>query len=289
LLKVRPKVVIVETPELLLVTTLYKILFGCKMYYDVLENYYYNILYITNYSRFSKYILAVMARVVEFITAPFIEKFLLAEKSYQDELPFIQKKFAVLENKFQPIHPCLAKPKKRDIFHLLYTGTIAPDFGIYSAIDLVKSLYKVDPRFYLTIAGYCANEEELTKMRAQVSVYPFINLIGGNYRVPHDDIMNLVQQADIGLLLYTPNKAMVNKMPTKIFEYLYYDLPILMAPNTQWEAFCSLYNAAVVFDMSKLDPYYLLSVLKSYSFYLESNDTKEAIVWDRSLLLTMFI
>jgi glycosyltransferase involved in cell wall biosynthesis len=286
LLKVKPKVIIIETPELLTVTIIYKILFGCKIYYDVLENYYYNILYISNYSGFIKYFLAAIVRLIEFCTAPFIDKFFLAEKSYIKELPFIQKKFAVIENKYQPIHHFLDKPKKKEIFHLLYTGTIAQEFGIYAAIDLVVSLHTIDPRFNLTLAGYCAHEEELNKLTSLISKYPFVNLIGGYYRVPHVIIMDLVQQADVGLLLYTPNKATSGKTPTKLFEYIYHDLPILMAPNTQWEAFCFLYNAAVVFDRNKVDPYYLLTVLKSFSFYLGAMNSKEELVWDRYLLLS---
>ncbi len=38
LLKLKPEVIIVNTHELLIVITLYRILFGCKLLYDIPEN-----------------------------------------------------------------------------------------------------------------------------------------------------------------------------------------------------------------------------------------------------------
>ena len=130
LLKVKPKIVIVETPELLIVTSIYKILFGSKIYYDVLENYYYNILYISSLPKVLKYLVAGIIRGIEIFTSPLVEKYFLAEKVYQQQLPFVSKKFAVLENKYIPLQKNLDKSKKRSLYHLLYTGTISKSFGI---------------------------------------------------------------------------------------------------------------------------------------------------------------
>jgi glycosyltransferase involved in cell wall biosynthesis len=288
LLQLKPEVVIIETPELLIVTILYKILFGVKMYYDVLENYYYNILYISKYNRILKLLLASCVRLVEFSASPFITMYLLAEKTYENELPFLNKKFAVLENRYQPIYNFLGKPKIRSIFHLLYTGTIAPEFGIYAAISLVKLLYVEDKRFHLTIIGYCADPVELLKVKEQISSLSFINLIGGDYPVSHSLIIEAIQTADIGLILYQPNRATENKIPTKLYEYLYNKLPFLLAFNPIWVEFSRSFNAAIVIDLDSLEPKTVICHLMVFDSYCFDLIDFSSLVWDRSRLLALF-
>jgi glycosyltransferase involved in cell wall biosynthesis len=287
LLKLKPQVIIVQTPELLIVTTLYKIIYGSKIYYDVLENYYYNILYITKYSVFAKYILSFSTRVIEYFCSYFIEGFILAEKCYQDELPFLRKKIAVLENKVSHLYNNLDKPKYQSFFHLLYTGTISGSFGIYNAIDLATRLYNIDNRFHLTIIGYCADDREFDRFSNMIVDLPFIRLIGGNTQVPHSEIMRTIQIADIGLVPYIYNVATKDKMPTKLFEYTVSKLPMLIPLNPQWIDFCSIYNSALVIDFKSVDPYLLhLSVLNS-TFYNKSYSA-QSLYWDKSLLLALF-
>lgn len=286
LLKLKPKVVIVETPELLIVTVIYKILFGCRIYYDVLENYYYNILYLSKYSMFLKIFLGTCTRAVELITSPFIEKFILAEKCYIKELPFVKKKFAVLENKLSPIYHNLGKTKKRSFYHLLYTGTIAESFGIFEAIEVASKLNALDYRFHLTIIGYCADQNELVKIKNYILKLPFIHLIGGDYLVPHQQIMKMINTADIGLITYQANKAFNSKMPTKLYEYMYDRLPMIIPQNSLWVEFCRPYCSALVVNYAHIDVFRLICDLNSVSFYDKvEGSLYNNLLWERFILL----
>src|SRR5690606_8100328 len=73
LLKLKPDIIIVTTSELLLVTVVYKILFGAEIYYDIQENYYRNIRFTDTYLQLLRLPLATFVRGIEYLTSPFIE------------------------------------------------------------------------------------------------------------------------------------------------------------------------------------------------------------------------
>ncbi|MDO1448766.1 glycosyltransferase [Rhodocytophaga aerolata] len=287
LLKLKPEVIIIETPELLIVTIWYKIIYGSKLYYDILENYYYNILYITRYPVFAKYILGFITRAVEYLSSYFVDGFMLAEKCYLSELPFLRKKIAVLENKVSHLYKSLDNPKKQSCYHLLYSGTIAESFGIYHAINLVSKLNRLDKRFHLTIIGYCADKNEYNRFSKTIADLPFIRLIGGDYPVPHSEIMAAIHTADIGLVPYLYNRSTKDKMPTKLYEYTLYKVPMLIPGNPLWIEFCNVYNSALDIDYDRVNIKELLMAIHSTGFYRYSvnNDT---LLWDKSILLGLF-
>src|SRR5918995_1247366 len=74
---VKPEVIIINTPELLLVTILNKMFFGRKVVYDILENYYQTIRYTHTYPGIFRWLLAALVRLTEVTFSPFIDRFLL--------------------------------------------------------------------------------------------------------------------------------------------------------------------------------------------------------------------
>src|SRR5690606_25200106 len=142
LLQLKPDAAIVSSPELLPVTFVFKIIFGLKICYDVQENYYANVRFTPTYPRGIRKILALAVRTFEKLSRPFIDLYLLAEKCYVTELPFTQGKYLVIQNKFRPLKPIREAnfrsqhPKIR----LLYTGTIADNYGIYEAIRFTNNI-----------------------------------------------------------------------------------------------------------------------------------------------------
>lgn len=269
--KVKPAIIVVTSIDLLIVTVLYKIIFGAEILYDVQENYMYNSLYTEKFRLPLNLILGYGFRLSEWLMAPFISHFILAELTYEKELPFIGKRFTVVQNKYQPIqkqdHELLTNNISRPIYHLLYTGTIAESYGIFEVINLVKGLNKLDKRFHLTIAGYCADHTVLAKISNRLNNIPFIRLIGGHQPVPHSILIDLVRQADIGLVAYRYNKSTVNRIPTKLNEYMYHRLPILLPLNPLWEEYCKPYNSYLAIDYYNKDYCMIYYKLLFYKFY----------------------
>jgi glycosyltransferase involved in cell wall biosynthesis len=268
-LKLRGNDLIVCTHELLLAAVILKLITGCRIFYDVQENYFRNILYTDAFPWILRFPLALYVRFKEWILSPFVNHFLLAEESYQHEFSFPGKKFTVLENKFEGnVTTNQQKKSKKDgKTHLLFSGTLSELTGVYTAIDVATKLNALNPSVSLTIIGYASRSEEHRRIKRTIHDKTFIRLIGGDAMVSHADIVREIQTSDFGIIAYPPNKANSRLMPTKLYEYLANQLPILLSDNPTWVKKCSPYPAAVPFSPSHFNPGSLLVAIRTTEFY----------------------
>lgn len=173
LLKVKPEVVIVQPPDYLIVTCIFKILFGSKILYDVQENNFLNILHTTSFPLPLRRTMATIVRAIEKITAPAIDHFILAEKVYARQLSFVKNRRTLIENKYDPLTPL---PEKHHVrldpekpLRLLYTGTIAENYGIFEAIELADQIIRIHPNMTFTIIGRAIQDAVLKKVEGIAS------------------------------------------------------------------------------------------------------------------------
>lgn len=274
-IKVTPHIIIVNTHELLIVTVLYKIFFGAKIVYDVRENYLKNILHTHVFPKLLRLLIAGWVRFKELLTRPFFDHFILAERIYRDQLSFMPSKAVVIENKYQPLEP--AEPVNRPLLtgtiDLIYSGTISKGNGAFEAIAISESLHNIDPAIRLKIVGYCALKADLLELQSAIKDKDFIELIGGDFLVPHQQIVQEIARADFGFVLKKPNNGINDeKLLTRLFEYTANHLPIIMLNNPTWIRFCATYNAAIPVDPDHYNPQQLYERMKSGSFY-DTGDT----------------
>jgi glycosyltransferase involved in cell wall biosynthesis len=282
LLKVKPQLLIVTTHEILTVSILYKLLFRAVLIYDVQENYYRNIRFTPTFPPFIRNIIASGVRLVEILTRPFVDFYLLAERNYESEFSFSRNKSCIIENKFKnegitPVFKQELRINPKHSIRFLYSGTIAEVYGIFKTIELIKKLHDFNSNITLTIIGYSTKKETLNKLISEIKNYPFINLIGGDAPVPHSEILNEIQNSDIGILSYLPNKSTENCIPTKLYEYLSLYLPIIIPPNPIWASITTPYNASITFDFITSKPEELLENLNQHIFYTSK---PEHTTWD---------
>lgn len=293
LLQLKPEVVIVNTFELLPVTILYRIFSGTRILYDVRENYFANLRYQPTYPAYLKPILANTVRLLEELAAPFIEHYLVAERSYVSELTFLGKNYTVLENKFKS-NPDEAFPKALPIkltsanLHFLYSGTISEVYGIFEALDFIDRLYNLNPAITFTIIGYCPQVETLAKLQARIASKPYITLIGGENLVPHPEILKAIERATVGLLPYQQNLSTQNCIPTKLFEYLGSGLPVIIPENALWEQLVNENQAGISISYSTAELEKVLNRLTNVSFY--GNGLPVTVYWaeEKEKLLQLF-
>ncbi len=279
LLKVKPQLIIVNSIDLQLVTYLYRILFGAKIIYDVRENYYRNIRYTDTYPQLLRLPLATSIRTLEWLSRLFVAHYFLAEKNYEKEFSFTKGKSTVIENKYKSTGTkVVKKTNSKNTTALLYSGTIAENYGIFEAINLLEKLNKIEEKFKLTIIGYCAIAPTLNKIKNKIASNKDITLIGGNQLVPHSEIIDAIETADFGLITYRKNKSTENCFPTKIYEYMAHQLPMIVTENTYWVQFCTKYNACISIDYKNIQPEVLFDKLKNTSFY--ANTTDMDIYWE---------
>jgi hypothetical protein len=197
-----------------------------------------------------------------------IDTFFLAEAGYEKELAFVKGKKITIENKVKKLPIKTTKRSEQDgNIHLLFSGTLAPTTGVFIAIDLATKLYALNAKIRLLIVGFSALPSANKQIRDQIRDKKFIELRGGDHPVPHPEILTAICAADFGVIAYPPNLSTVNTIPTKLFEYLGYRLPILLIRHQPWTERCKPYEAAVMFDPSDYKPAQLLNEMLCRTFY----------------------
>ncbi len=273
--QVQPEILVVNTHELLIVAILNRILFGTKLIYDVRENYYRNILYSDAFPLFLRPFLAGWVRLKEKLTSPLIHRFFLAESGYKKEMSFFGGGAIIIENKVKVPENFSRTPGPGKV-RLLFSGTLAESTGVFLAINLAKKLHALDASIHLTIIGFCAKSATLQRIRSEVSGFDFISLVGGDQLVPHVEIIQAIAAADFGLICYPPLRHTENATPTKLYEYLACQLPILLQHHQAWEELCSPYQACLPIDFASADANALLLKMRS-PFYTRP---PEGVNWE---------
>ncbi len=243
-LRLRPESIIVSTHELLIPGALYKcIKRGVRLYYDVQENYYFNIRFTSAFPQLLRAPLAAYVRMKERLVSPAVNHFLLAEKGYVDELKFIRH-YTVLENKL--VKQTEAAENQKNRLHLLFTGTLAETTGAVQAVELALELHRHDNQVRLTIIGHAPDEKFLKKLRQRTDEHPFIQLRAEPFPVPHKVILEAIAWAGTGIIIYPHNPSTRTSIPTKLYEYLGMKLPVIIRHNEASHEFVQQCRGGIV-------------------------------------------
>ncbi len=279
LLKLKPDIVVVNSPDLLIVTSLFSSLTGSYFIYDLQENYYRNILYNSHWPLLFRYVLASYVRMKEWIAHFFVNIYFLAEKVYYDEMPRVRGKCLVLENKYADVYPSGNLSSDPSIITIVYTGTISEVYGIFECIDFIDELHEKDAAVRFRIAGYCAHTGTLKKLNEIIEYRSYITLKGGNHLVPHEEIIQEIRKADFGIINYRLNKAIRDCFPTRLYEYMALGLPVLIQDHEPWARYCQAHRAGLVVNFRKPDHSALLKKMHNTAFYPEG--PPESVFWDK--------
>lgn len=265
-LNLRPDALVICTHELLVPAALLKLLTGIRIYYDVQENYYLNILHTkAAFPRGVRRLVATYVRCKERFVAGLIDHFILAEQIYAAQLGFVNGRFTVVENK--SVYKAAAPRTRHRVVNFLFSGTLARSTGVLEAINIADHLHEANPEITLTIAGYIPTKDDLEMIENAVNGKPFISLIGGRSLVPHFTINRLIEGADVGIVSYPSSPAVEGRIPTKLYEYMALRLPILAVGSFSWEGMLSQYAAGMAHQTGALDAAKTLKFFTENDFY----------------------
>ncbi|MDH5476051.1 MAG: glycosyltransferase [Cyclobacteriaceae bacterium] len=278
LIKLSPNLIIINTHELLWPSIIFKIIHKSKVIYDVQENHYRNLLYTASFPIIIRHFLALYVRGKEYISARFIEHFFLAEKHYLSEINFIKNRFTILENKCKiDLATDRKKSKKTDEIKLIFSGTLAESTGVFGAIKLAKKLHEISKNISLTIIGYSPKSSTINRIKKETNNVNFISLKGGDQLINHSDILTEINRSNFGIIYYPTNKSTINSIPTKLYEYLACELPILLQHHKEWERVCDKYKASVLVNFEQINTEHLLDLMYTTTFY--PNGVGTELLW----------
>jgi glycosyltransferase involved in cell wall biosynthesis len=270
ILRLRPDLLIVCTHELLFPAALAKLSIGCRIWYDLQENYTRNILYTKAFPVILRPLLAAWVRLKELLTYSFVDRYLLAEASYADEMKFVARKSVVIENKFrrEMLAAGQSAPLSKNQKQLIFSGTISESTGVYIAIELAAALHAIDPEISLVVIGHCPLERDYSDLQGISKKNPFIQWKGERRPVPHNKILLELMRSGFGIISYPPNPATRGSIPTKLFEYLGIRLPFLLINHPKWAAISDRHCAAVHFDATHISPDRIYFQMMNNRFYV---------------------
>lgn len=270
LIKVKPDLIISNTHELLIVILLYKILFGSKIVYDIQENYYENIRHSKAFPWLFRRPIALYVRVKERLVAPFIDHFLFAERCYLQQLPFATERSEVVENKYISHNFTPGIRTKSEKLRLAYTGTIAEEYGVFDALTFTRQLIHHIPQLQLTIAGFCHSSRLLDQLQKEARENSYINILGGDKLVPHNEILKVINESDFAILPYRLNTYYSARIPTKVYECLSLKTPMIAREQPAWKSLFDEFDAFVFTDFKTVDQETVERILRK-KFYTRGN------------------
>ena len=281
--RLKPHLIIAGTHELLLPSLYYARRYKAMLVYDVRENYTLNLTAQHNYASGLKHLMAWGVGSIEKAAAESIDHYLVAERSYLHELPFLKSNYTLIENKYKPsltyTLPIMPVTLPKGPLRLLYSGTISEIYGVFEAIALADTIQQLRPGSTLTIIGYSPRKETWQKIKELAALKPYLHLTGGDKLVPHQLIVEQIQQSDIGLLPYQPNKSTFRCIPTKLYEYMAHALPVIVQQNPIWHTIIAKHAAGLSINFAGCHAAALLQDLQKQQFY--TSGIPDDLYWDK--------
>lgn len=233
----KPDIVVVHTPELLRTGYLLKRTTGCRVVYDVHEDYALNLRHHPGYPRWARAELVRRVKAVENWAGTWLDGATYAETCFVNRLGLAHT--AVIRNMYAaPTQLPELSPSELPV--LAQTGTLAEPWGLFRALALWQRLNQAGFAVELRAVGHTPRRQDLSRLRQLVAESGFsdrFRLIGGMEPVSFGVIVAHVRAATAGLALYTPNPAIRPRIPTKFYTYLANQTPVLFSDVPAWRAF----------------------------------------------------
>jgi len=245
ILKIRPDVLHIHTPELALPALLMKGLLGFRCVYDRHEAYPVQLQDAQTYSRFTRFFAPGIAKLLERCLFKYCDQVLIAEEGYRGEAG---PQSVLIRNSFLPIDVAPSPYDKRSYW--IIGGTLGQRYGTQEALMLWKYLYAEQGKS-LVIAGICYEPELIQEIRALKAQYPdALHLYGIDTYVPYPVVQGLMQGAYGSLQLFPAAAWLQGKVPTRFYECIGHGIKIVYSGIAEWDAVLSAYPCAVRFTGS---------------------------------------
>ncbi|MBX7241648.1 MAG: hypothetical protein K1X92_07855 [Bacteroidia bacterium] len=245
----KPDVLIVHSPELLMIAVLYKFFFRNKiLVYDVLEDYRKNLRHHPFMGTSPKKLLSFAVSVWERFWIRFFDHVWYAEFCYDGIHRIPDDKKVCLVNRFTPkamtFMPDVPLPS---IPFMVCTGTLNRTWGVKKTLLLWQAFNEFSP-LHLILSGFTFDEEVLPMIDNFVrksGLHDRVTKVGLNEYVPYPVILHYIQHCTFGTGLYDLPPNIQGKIPTKFYEFLAMRKPLLFTEDPFWNGLNQQWNLGV--------------------------------------------
>lgn len=130
---------------------------------------------------------------------------------------------------------------------LMYHGVIDAGRGIELAFPIMKKR----PELLLAVAGYGEHEGRLKEMAREQGLDDRIGWVGP---FMHDELPRLVQDADIGIILFENlSGGLYQAFPCKLFEYVHSGVPVIASNFPEMKSYIESTDVGLTVDINAPD------------------------------------
>ncbi|MEZ0536158.1 glycosyltransferase family 4 protein [Caldicellulosiruptoraceae bacterium PP1] len=245
IIKIKPKVVHFQDPDLLLLGLFLKIFMFKKIIYDVHEDY---PLAFKNRHYIPKYLKGIFSWLFNFI-----EKFTslwfdvvitvtdVIKNKFWNKNCFTIKNYPVLDN-------WIVKKDfvEKEELRLVYIGNVSVERGIDNIITAVKELNHLN----LTLNIYGPFENKNYQEKLSMLNVKNISIFG---RVPKSQIPEILNKNDVGFVTLLPYQRYIDSLPLKLFEYMAAGVAIIASNFPTWREIIESSESGLLVDPTDID------------------------------------
>ena len=241
-----------HSPELMWLGWLLKMR-GKKVVYDAHEDYFKTLYFARHYPRCFRIPLAYLVRFLEKKWVRSLDAVVYAENCYDNMLAVPSEKAFVLRNTFTSRAILTSNSTAFSIpgeKYLLYTGTLAKEWGLFRTLELWKRLNR-DAPLPLVVAGFTHSQSLLNEIDAYVEqsdLQSLFTLVGGSTYVPYHHIIELIQNCSFGTALYELSPVIRGKIPTKFYEFMAFNKALVFTRDPSWEVFDKEHQLGIAWE-----------------------------------------
>jgi len=247
-------------PELIPVGIVLKIL-GKKIIYDVHEDYSKEILSKPYLPKTTRNAIAYLTKTIEYISSNIFDGIITATDDILKN--FSHQKKAVTIKNFPILSTNLYVKKlnnnERNVFNLIYVGALTKIRGIS---QIIRALEFIDSNRKIKLILYgrfypIDYEKEVRGLNG----FEKVEYLG--WKDPYD-IPKFLIRADAGIVCFLPEPNHIKAMPTKLFEYMIANLPVIASNFPLWKEIVEGNKCGICVDPLKSE-----DIAKSITYLME--------------------
>jgi glycosyltransferase involved in cell wall biosynthesis len=287
---IRPKVLIVTTPELLLLSSTFKFILNYQLLVDIQENTSSNLIHNHPNPSISKRFLALLIRIIERSSNLVVDGYIFAETCYVKEFPWIKNPLIIENKHFNKSNGIQKKTlNKQQPLTFLISGTLTPVFGTIEGILWFKKLVEIYPHFQLLVIGHVTMPSYLNRIHLAIDKHPQIKTHLYGSPVDYELILKAYKDTDIHLLPYYSIENICSKMPSKLYDSLALGIPVFISKNPLWKKVIDQNSAGcqVDFEDIQMAETEFLKMIQ-HEFFPNGGDANATFTQDKTRFLNWF-
>lgn len=257
-LKLNSQIYHFHDPEFIPFAYLIKIIKRKKVIYDIHEDYVKGILLKSWIpTNFLRKITSIFFDKIEKFFSHRFDALILAESYYLNRFKNINNNIEIVLN--YPIIECELNNQvkiKKESINFIYTGTISKKRGIWEILNIFINLIKIrkDLRLYLIGKFYDIRlYNNFMKYIEENNLNNYVAIIGGVNFVKRFEIDSYYKYMDIGFILYHYEPFYETKIPTKFYEYMLNEIPIIATDFPIWKEFLDENRCGLTVNLKNLE------------------------------------